>query len=93
MTGFLLDGNLPARLRFSPELPVVPLSSVGQNPTDSEIWEFAKKHDLVIVSKDADFSDRIIASSPPPRIVHLRFGNLRRNDFHALLARLSILGR
>ena len=88
MTGFLLDGNLPARLRFSPELPLVALSSVGQNPTDSQIWDFAKKHDLVIVSKDADFSDRIITNLPPPRVVHLRFGNLRRNEFHALLARI-----
>jgi predicted nuclease of predicted toxin-antitoxin system len=42
---------------------------------------------LVIVSKDADFSDRIITSSPPPRVVHLRFGNLRRNEYHVLLAR------
>jgi len=42
---------------------------------------------LVTVSKDTDFSDRMIASSPPPRVVHLRFGNLRKNEFHALLAR------
>jgi hypothetical protein len=42
---------------------------------------------LVIVSKDADFSDRIMANSPPPRVVHLRFGNLRRNEYHTLLAR------
>jgi predicted nuclease of predicted toxin-antitoxin system len=88
MTGFLLDGNLPARLQFAPGLPVVALSSVGENPTDSQIWDFAKKHDLVIVSKDADFSDRIITNLPPPRVVHLRFGNLRRNEFHVLLARI-----
>lgn len=43
---------------------------------------------MVIVSKDADFSDRIIIHSPPPWVVHLRFGNLRKKDFHALLARL-----
>jgi len=43
---------------------------------------------LVIVSKGADFSDRIIIHSPPPWVVHLRFGNLRKKDFHALLARL-----
>ena len=43
---------------------------------------------MVIVSKDADFSDRIIIYSPPPWVVHLRFGNLRKKDFHALLARL-----
>jgi predicted nuclease of predicted toxin-antitoxin system len=40
---------------------------------------------LVIVTKDADFSDRIIVSNPPPRVVHLRFGNMRKNDFHAFL--------
>jgi len=88
MKGYLFDGNVPARLRFSPELPLVPVSKAGRNPSDSQIWEFARKHDLVIVSKDADFSDRIITKSPPPRVVHLRFGNLRRNEYHALLARV-----
>ena len=87
MKGFLFDENLPARLRFSPKLPIVPASKAGRNPTDSQIWEFARQHDLVIVSKDADFSDRIITNSPPPRVVHLRFGNLRKKEFHALLAR------
>ena len=88
MKGWLFDENLPVQLRFSPKLPVIPASKVGRNPSDSQIWEFARSHDLVIVSKDADFSDRIITQSPPPRVVHLRFGNLGRNDFHALLARI-----
>jgi predicted nuclease of predicted toxin-antitoxin system len=88
MKGFLFDENLPTRLRFSPKLPIVPASKVGRNPSDSQIWEFAQKHSLVIVSKDADFSDRIITKSPPPWVVHLRFGNVRRNEFHALLARV-----
>ena len=88
MRGFLFDENLPARLRFSPRLPIVPISKVGRTPSDSQIWEFAGKHDLVIVSKDADFSDRIITSSPPPKVVHLRFGNLRKDEFHDLLARV-----
>jgi predicted nuclease of predicted toxin-antitoxin system len=85
MKGYLFDGNVPARLRFSPRLPIVPLSKAGRNPTDSRIWEFERKHDLVIVSKDADFSDRIITKSPP-RVVHLRFGNLGKDEYHALLA-------
>ncbi len=88
MKGFLFDVNLPARLRFSPKLPIVSISKVGRNPSDSQVWEYARRHDLVIVSKDADFSDRIITQSPPPWVVHLRFGNLRKNDFHALLARV-----
>jgi predicted nuclease of predicted toxin-antitoxin system len=88
MKGYLFDENLPMRLRFSPKLPIVPVSKAGRNPSDSKIWEFARKRDLVIVTKDADFSDRIITHSPPPRVVHLRFGNLRRNEFHVLLARV-----
>ena len=87
MKGYLFDGNVPSRLRITPKLPTIPLSKVGRNPSDSRIWNFARLHDLVIVNKDADFSDRIITSSPPPRVVHLRFGNFRGNEYHALLAR------
>jgi predicted nuclease of predicted toxin-antitoxin system len=88
MKGFLFDENLPARLRFSPKLPIVSFSEAGKNPSDSQVWECARQRELVIVSKDADFSERIITQSPPPWVVHLRFGNLRRNDFHLLLARV-----
>ena len=88
MKGFLFDENLPSRLRFSPKRPILPVSKAGRNPSDTQIWEFARTHDLVIVSKAADFSDRIITHTPPPWVVHLRFGNLRRNEFHALLARV-----
>jgi predicted nuclease of predicted toxin-antitoxin system len=88
MKGFLLDENVPARLHFSPSLPVLSVSNVGINPSDSQVWEFARQRELVIVSKDADFSQRIITNSPPPWVVHLRFGNLRKKEFHALLARV-----
>jgi len=86
MKGFLLDENLPARLRFTPSLPVVSISTLGTSPSDTAVWELARREELVIVTKDADFSGRIILSQPPPWVVHLRFGNLRRNDFHELLA-------
>jgi predicted nuclease of predicted toxin-antitoxin system len=88
MKGFLFDENIPSRLLFSPSHPVIPFSRVAKNPSDSQIWAYARKRRLVIVSKDADFSDRIIICKPPPWVVHLRFGNLRRREFHALLARV-----
>ena len=53
-----------------------------------DLWYYARRHEMVIVSKDADFSDRIIMQTPPPRVVHLRFGNLRRKAFHARIARV-----
>jgi predicted nuclease of predicted toxin-antitoxin system len=78
MKDFLFDANVPSRLQFKPTLPFVSLSAVGQNPTDSEIWNYAATHRLVIVSKDTDFSDRIIIRTPPPWVVHLRFGSMRK---------------
>lgn len=88
MKGFLFDENLPQKILFSPTLPIVALSEVGANPTDSDVWEFARLRELIIITKDADFSDRIIIKSPPPWVVHLRFGNLRKKDFHVLLERV-----
>ena len=88
VNGFLFDENLPRRLVFAPSLPVVHVASLGANPTDSQLWEHARSNSLVIVTKDADFSGRIILASPPPWVVHLRFGNLRRKQFHAFLARV-----
>ena len=88
MNGFLFDENLPARLRFTPGLPLTAVSELGPSPTDTQVWDFARQRELVIVTKDADFSERIILHTPPPWVVHLRFGNLRRTEFHILLARV-----
>jgi predicted nuclease of predicted toxin-antitoxin system len=86
VNGFLLDENLPMRLTFSPTLPVSYARDFGGNPSDSELWDLAGMRQWVIVTKDADFSDRILVSVPPPWIVHLRFGNMRRKEFHRFLA-------
>ena len=56
MNGFLFDENLPANLRFTPALPVIHVSVLGESPSDTQIWQYAKQNDLVIVTKDADFS-------------------------------------
>ena len=88
LKGYLFDENLPSRLTFKPSLPVVFSSSLGASPSDDMLWSHGCEHSLVIVSKDADFSARIMLASPPPWIVHLRFGNLRRAAYHALLAKM-----
>jgi predicted nuclease of predicted toxin-antitoxin system len=49
--------------------------------------EHARREFLVVVTKDADFSDRIILATPP-WVVHLRFGNMRRKENHAHVARV-----
>ena len=86
MNGFLFDENVPTPLRFVPSLPVIHATALGASPSDGELWRYASRHALVIVSKDADFADRIMAATPPPWVLHLRLGNMRRVAFETLLA-------
>jgi predicted nuclease of predicted toxin-antitoxin system len=65
VNGYLLDENLPYRLRFQPSQPIHHSSDVSGHPSDAELWDYAKANSLVIVTKDADFSDRILVSEPP----------------------------
>jgi len=53
---------------------------------DKQIWEYAKQYNLTIITKDSDFSNRILVSLPPPKIIHIKFGNLKMNEFHSLIS-------
>lgn len=82
MNRFLLDENLPSKPRFRPSLPVLHAKDLGISPSDTDLWVCARARGLVLVTKDADFSGRILLTEPPPKVVHLRFGNLRLSAFH-----------
>ena len=69
MNGFLLDENLPCRLRFQLPLPATHSTDLGDSVSDSDVWDYARKNGLVIITKDVDFSDRIAATQPPPWVI------------------------
>jgi predicted nuclease of predicted toxin-antitoxin system len=73
-------------LKFYPSLPIIHVSTLGNSPSDSQIWQYAKDKELVIVTKDVDFSDRLMLDLFPPKVVHLRFGNIRKSLFRSFLA-------
>jgi predicted nuclease of predicted toxin-antitoxin system len=43
--------------------------------SDTQIWEYAKEHDFVIVSKDSDFQSRSLLYGSPRKFIWLRVGN------------------
>ncbi len=88
MKGFVFDENVPRQLLFQPSLPFTHVAEFSRGMSDGEIWEVARLQELVIVTKDTDSSNRIMLNTPPPWVVHLRFGNMRRSEFHAFLARI-----
>jgi predicted nuclease of predicted toxin-antitoxin system len=42
---------------------------------DDIVWHYAAAHDLIVVSKDADFSQLVLQRGPPPKVIWLRVGN------------------
>jgi predicted nuclease of predicted toxin-antitoxin system len=86
--GFLFDENLPRQIEFQPSLPVIHATSIGARCTDDQLWQYATENALVVVSKDIDFSQRIVHSTPPPWVVHLQIGNLRRKELDHFLQQI-----
>ena len=54
---------------------------------DQQIWDYARTHDFVIVSKDTDFRERSYVEGFPPKIVWLDVGNAGTAAIAALLRR------
>ncbi|MDH6303931.1 putative nuclease of putative toxin-antitoxin system [Parabacteroides sp. PF5-5] len=52
---------------------------------DKDIWEYARKHDMVIVSNDEDFLNLLLIKGFPPKIILLKTGNQRRDRTEKLL--------
>ena len=76
---FLFDENLSRRLCGNLE-DCFPnshhVSEIGlENADDQKIWNFAKKEDMIIVSKDGDFHDLSFLFGAPPKVIWLRIGN------------------
>jgi len=85
--GFLIDENLPPFSPIEAALPMVHARTLGESLTDSQLWDYACENELAVVTKDADFSQRIMVATPPPWVVHLKFGNMRLGDYQSFLER------
>lgn len=84
---FVIDVNLPYRFSLWNSSDYVHQKDLGESWSDSEIWDYAKKNNLTIITKDADFTNRILVSDPPPKVVHIRVGNLRLQELHQFLSK------
>ena len=82
MTKYIIDANLPYYFSLWHKDNYQHVIDIDPNMTDSEIWKYARENNLTIVTKDADFSDRILLNNPPPRVIHIKLGNMKMKEFH-----------
>ena len=58
-----------------------------QCATDEAVWQYARQHGFVIVSKDGDFHQRSLVLGAPPKVVWVALGNCSTTEVVALLRR------
>lgn len=80
----LLDENLSRRI-----IPLLQEAFPGstqvtllqlETATDREIWEYARKHDFIIVTRDSDFHELTTLYGSPPKVIWLKTGNQSRDS-------------
>lgn len=52
---------------------------------DRVVWDYAREHGFIVVSKDADFSELSMLQGFPPKLLWLRIGNCRTEDIELTL--------
>ena len=52
---------------------------------DPDVWEMAREHGCVLVTKDEDFHRLSLLRGAPPKVVWLRIGNCATDDISRLL--------
>jgi predicted nuclease of predicted toxin-antitoxin system len=52
---------------------------------DLEVWNYAKDHNFIVVSKGADFGEISMLQGHPPKLIWLRLGNCTTVQIHQLL--------
>jgi predicted nuclease of predicted toxin-antitoxin system len=87
----LFDENL------SPVLPAAFADCYGESQhvrdvglkasLDTEVWAFAARNELVIVTKDSDFRQRSFLHGYPPKVIWIGLGNCSTRAVEALLRR------
>lgn len=87
MARYLIDANLPRYISNWNSDDYVFAVDLGESLSDQVIWDHALKHELTIVSKDADFTDRVLLSAAGPSVIHFKIRNMRLRKFREFLDR------
>jgi predicted nuclease of predicted toxin-antitoxin system len=82
----LIDENLPIALGRGLVLKTVHATELGNRLTDLELWDEGVAQDSVLVTKDADFFDRMSLIGPPPKVIWIRLGNMRRKELERVFS-------
>lgn len=72
---YLIDENLPDCLKIWTSENFLHVTKMARSMSDKNIWKYALENNLIILTKDSDFHERILYKDPPPKVILFRLGN------------------
>ncbi len=85
MPRYLIDVNLPYYFSLWNSADYIHQIDIDPKAKDKDIWNYARGQNLIIITKDSDFSNRVLLSIPPPKVVHVRIGNKSMKEFYRII--------
>lgn len=52
---------------------------------DCEVWDYAQRHEFIIVTKDSDYNELLTLRGFPPKVIWIRRGNCSTKDIKSVL--------
>jgi len=84
---YLIDENLPDYLKVWASEKYLHVTKISKSVSDNEIWKYALENNLIILTKDSDFHERILYRSPPPKVILFKLGNTSTSFLEEFLFR------
>jgi predicted nuclease of predicted toxin-antitoxin system len=56
---------------------------------DAEITEFADRHGMILISKDADFKNSFLLNRTPKKLIKINLGNITNDNLIKSKARIN----
>lgn len=85
----LFDQNLSPKLvtRLEKLFPnSIHVQNIGlDTASDTDLWNYARVNNYIIVSKDSDFGDKSGIHGNPPKVIWIRLGNCTTNTVEKIL--------
>jgi predicted nuclease of predicted toxin-antitoxin system len=85
MPEYLIDVNLPYYFSLWNSDNFIHQKDIDDTASDDEIWNYAKQNELIIITKDKDFSLMQLMKGAPPKVIQIKFRNVKMNVFFEIL--------
>ncbi len=88
MAKYLIDANLPYYFSLWNNADFIHVKDLDDTWSDDVLWKYAQQNNLIIITKDADFSLKVLYKGSPPKVVHFKTGNININELFILVSKI-----